>query len=74
MFNLIQTVDKPTHRCGHILHWILHKRDDEILQTTHVSHELTSYHFTMVRDLDLLLPTQPHRSSPKFSAQLTVVV
>ena len=45
MFNLIQTVDKPTHRCGHIINWILHRCDDEILQTTHVSHELTSDYF-----------------------------
>ena len=59
MFDLIQTVDKPTHRCGHILDWILHRRDDEILQTTHVSHELTSDHFTIVCDLDLLVPRQP---------------
>ena len=37
MFDLMQTVHKPTHRCGHILDWILHRRDDEILRTTHVS-------------------------------------
>ena len=30
MFDLMQTIDKPTHRCGHILDWILHRRDDEI--------------------------------------------
>ena len=59
MFNLIQTVDKPTHRCvRHILDWILHRRDDEILQTTHVSHELTCDHFTIVCGLDLLVPRQ----------------
>ena len=59
MFNLMQTVDKPTHKCGHILDWILYRRDDEILQTTHVSHELTSDHFTILCDIDLLVPRQP---------------
>ena len=32
--------------------------DDEILSTTHVSHELTSDHFTIACDLDLLVPKQ----------------
>ena len=55
----MQTVDKPTHRCGHILDWLLHRRDDEILRKTHVSHQLTSDHFTIVCDLDLFVPSQP---------------
>ena len=54
MFDLMQTVDKPTHRCGHILDWILHRRDDDILRTTHVSHQLTSDHFTIECDLKLV--------------------
>ena len=59
IFDLMQTVDKPTHRCGYILDWILHRRKDEILQTTHVSHQLTSDHFTIVCDLDLVVPSPP---------------
>ena len=59
MFNLIQSVNKPTQICEHILDWILHRRDDEILQTTHVSHELTSDHFIIIFDFDLLVPKQP---------------
>ena len=59
MFDLMQTIDKPTHRCGHILDWILHRHDDEILQTTHVSHQLTSDHFIIVCDLDLFVPSPP---------------
>ena len=59
MFVLRQTVDKPTHRCGHILHWILHTRDDDILRTTHVSRQLISDHFSMVCDLDLFVPSPP---------------
>ena len=59
MFDLMQTVDKPTHRCGHILDWILHRREDDILWTTHVSHQLTSDHFIIVCDLDLFVPSPP---------------
>ena len=65
MFDLMQTVDKPTHRCGHILDWILHRHDDELLQTKHVSHQLTSDHFIIVCDLDLLNQAQHQRSSAK---------
>ena len=57
MFDLMQTIDKPMHRCGHISHWILHRCDDDILQTTHVSHQLTSNHFTIICDLDLFVPS-----------------
>ena len=57
-FDLMQTVDKPTHRCGHILDWILHRRNDEILRTTHVSHQLTSDHFTIMCNLDLFVPSK----------------
>ena len=59
MFDLMQTIDKPVHGYGHILDWILHRRDDDILQTTHVSHQLTSDHFTMVCDLDLFVQSPP---------------
>ena len=59
MFDLMQTVDKPTHRYGHILDWILHRHDDDILRTTHVSHQLTSDHFTIICDLDLFVPSPP---------------
>ena len=55
----MQTVDKPTHRCGHILDWILHRRNDDILRTIHVSHQLTSDHFTIVCNLDLFVPSPP---------------
>ena len=65
MFDLMQTVDKPTHRCGHILDWILHRRNDDILRTTHVSHQLTSDHFTIVCDLDCLYQAHHQRSPAK---------
>ena len=55
----MQTVDKPTHRCGHILDWILHRHNDDILRTTHVSQQPTSDHFTIVCNLDLSVPSSP---------------
>ena len=59
MFDLMQTVDKSTHICEHILDWILHRRNDDIFQTKQVSHQFTSDHFTMVCDLDLFVPSPP---------------
>ena len=65
MLDLMHTIDKPTHRCGHILDWILHRHGDDILQTTHISHQLTSDHFTIICDLDLFVPGPPPHSSAK---------
>ena len=59
MFELMQTVDKPTHRYEHIFDWILHRCNDDILRTTHVSRQLTSDHFTIVCDLDLFVSSPP---------------
>ena len=65
MFDLMQTIDKPIHRCGHILDWILHRRNDDIHRITHVSHQLTSDHFTIVCDLDLFVSSPPPSSPAK---------
>ena len=59
MFDLMQTVDKPTYMCGQFLDWILHRRDNGILQTTHVSHQFIADHCTIICDLDLFVPSSP---------------
>ena len=53
MFNLVQSVSTPTHRCGHTLDWILYRPEDDIMRTTSVSHELTSDHLSNISELDL---------------------
>ena len=47
IFNLVQSVNLPTHTHGHILDWIIHRPDDKILLYSSVSNELTSDHFTL---------------------------
>ena len=28
--NLVQVINKATHRCGHIIHWVVVRPDDDI--------------------------------------------
>ena len=59
MFDLMHTIDKPTHKCAHIFDWNHHRRNDDILRTTHVSHQLPSDQFTIACNLDLFVPNPP---------------
>ena len=53
MFDLMQTIDQPTHRCGLSIDAMT------TFSKQHVSHQLTSDHFTIVCDLDLFVPSPP---------------
>ena len=59
VFNLKQSVNQPTHKLGHILDWFLYRPDDNILQSTLVSHELASDHLCIVCHLDVSVPNPP---------------
>ena len=30
LYNLVQVINKPTHRCGHIIDWVIVRPDDDI--------------------------------------------
>ena len=40
--NLVQVIDKPTHRCGHIIDWVIVRHDDDINKKSNVTDILES--------------------------------
>ena len=59
VLNLKQSVNQPTRKLGHILDWFLSRPDDNILQSTLVSHELASDHLCNVCHLDVSVLNPP---------------
>ena len=42
---LVHVISKPTHRCGHIIDWVIVRRDDDINKNYTVTDSLESYHY-----------------------------
>ena len=45
LYNLVQDINKPTHKCGYINEWIVDLPDDEIHKISIVTDSLESVHF-----------------------------
>ena len=45
LYNLVQVINKPTHRCGHIIHWVIVRPGDDIHKTSTVAQLLESDHY-----------------------------
>ena len=58
MFNLTQSVSKPTHNQGHLLDLVFSKQSDNILISTKLHHGLTSDHTAILCKLDVSVPVQ----------------
>ena len=43
--NLVQVINKPTHRCGHIIDWVIVRPDDDIHKKSIVTDSLESDHY-----------------------------
>ena len=43
--SLVQVINKPTHRCSHIIDWDIVRPDDDILKTYTVTDSLESGHY-----------------------------
>ena len=56
-YSFSQSVNEPTQDSGHILDWIMFRPLDRILQSTAVTHALTSDHFCVVCDLNVTVPS-----------------
>ena len=55
-FNLCQSVTTPIHRSGHILDWVVHRKDDETLLSTTISPTLQSDHYSVLTQLNIFKP------------------
>ena len=45
LYNLVQVINKPTHRCGHIIDWVIVRPDDDIHKKYTVTESLASDHY-----------------------------
>ena len=45
LYNLVQVINKPTHRCGHIINWVIVRPDDDIHIKSTVTDSLESDHY-----------------------------
>ena len=63
-FGLIQSVNQPTHKHGHIIDWTVYRPHDVVVKSVRVSHELISDHFCVVTELAVSPPPPPPPHSP----------
>ena len=45
LYGLVQVINKPTHRCGHIIDWVIVRPDDDIHRKSTVTDSLESDHY-----------------------------
>ena len=45
LYSLVQVINKPTHRCGHIIDWVIVRPDDYISRKSTVTDSLESDHY-----------------------------
>ena len=45
LYNLVQVINKSTHRCGHIIDWVFVRPDDDIHRKSTVADSLESDHY-----------------------------
>ena len=45
LHGLVQVINKPTHRCGHIIDWVIVRPDDDIHRKSTVTDSLQSDHY-----------------------------
>ena len=45
LYNLVQVINKPTHRCGHIIEWVIVRPNDDIHNKSIVTDSLDSDHY-----------------------------
>jgi exonuclease III len=56
MFDLVQSVNEPTHVHGHILDLVLYPCSDNLVSSTNVCHDLTSDHVSVLCKLSVPKP------------------
>ena len=45
LYNLVQVINKPNHRCGHIIDWVIVRPDDDIHKKSTATDSLESAHY-----------------------------
>ena len=83
LYSLVQVVNKPTHRCGHIIDWVIVRPDDDIHKKYTVTDSLESDHYCTKSyfNVSVSKPSTLYRTvrnmvnigSPSFIAELSSV-
>ena len=83
LYNLVQVNNKPTHRCGHIIGWVIVRPDDDIRKKYIVTGSLASDHYCTKSyfNVSVSKPSTLYRTvrnmanidRPSFSADLSSV-
>ena len=45
LYDLVRVINEPTHRCGHIIEWVIVRPDDDIHRKSTVTDSLESDHY-----------------------------
>ena len=53
MYDLNQSVTQPTHKAGHIIDWVISRKNDKILKSTSITHDLISDHYCLLCELSI---------------------
>ena len=83
LYNLVQVINKPTHRCGHIIDWVIVRPNDDIHKksTATDSHESDHYCTKLYFNISDSKPSTTYRTvgnianidRPSFIAELSSV-
>ena len=74
LYGLVQVINKPTHRCGHIIDWVIVRPDDDIHRKSTVTDSLESDHYCTKSYLNISV-SKPiaNIDRPSFIAELSSV-
>ena len=83
LYDLVQVINEPTHRCGHIIDWVIVRHDDDIHRKSTVTDSLESDHYCTKSyfNISVSKPSTLHRTvrnianidRPSFIAELSSV-
>ena len=83
LYNLVQVINKPTHKCGHIIDWVIVRPDDDMHRKSTVTDSLESDHYCIksyfnvsVSNSSTLYRTARNMANidrPSFIAELSIV-
>ena len=83
LHSLVQVINKPTHKCGHIIDWVVVRPDDDIHKKSTVADSLESDHYCTKTyfNVSVSKPSNLHRTvrnmtnidRPSFIAELSSV-
>ena len=55
-FDIVQGVQAPTHRCGHIIDWVLYGANEQLISPCSVGHNVSPDHLPVLCHLEVARP------------------